>query len=267
MRVAMISDVFFDDAPAARLAGRLAEARAAGADVAVLPEIPLNPWSPATTSPRDDDAESADGPWARLLATAAREAGIGVVGGVIRRDTSGRRANTAVVFDSAGSQVATYSKVHLPDEAGFHEPCHYEPGLEPPRVIRAFGLPVGVQICSDINRPEGSHLLAAAGASAILHPRATEAATFDRWRLVLRSIALTNAVYVLSVNRPRPESGVHLGGPSIAIDPNGDVLAESCDAVVVVTLDAARLADCKARYPGYLKVFPQLYARGWIELA
>ena len=266
MRIALISDVFFDNDPAGRLAARLREARGGDADLALLPEIPLNPWSPAATTPRDDDAEGPAGPRHQMLADAARAAGIAVVGGVILRDAvSGRRTNTAVVFDRAGALVARYSKVHLPNEPGFHEPCHYDAGVEPPRVIRGFDVPLGIQICSDINRPEGSHILAAQGAAVILHPRATEAGTIDRWRLVLRAVAMTTATYVVSVNRPRPEGGVPLGGPSIAVDPNGDVLAESTDPIVIVAIDRARLAEGKARYPGYLKIFPEIYARGWHE--
>ena len=47
LTVALISDVFVqaDDAP--RLVASLMQARSRGADLAVLPEIPLNPWSPS----------------------------------------------------------------------------------------------------------------------------------------------------------------------------------------------------------------------------
>jgi hypothetical protein len=54
------------------------------------------------------------------------------------------------------------------DRPGFWETSHYEPGTAAPARIDAFGLPIGVQICSDANRPEGSHLLGAQGAQAIL---------------------------------------------------------------------------------------------------
>ena len=65
-------------------------------------------------------------------------------------------------------------KVHLPDEPGFHEVDHYRPGTEPPRRVDLEGLALGVQLCSDANRPVGSHLLAAQGVQAIVVPRATE---------------------------------------------------------------------------------------------
>ena len=157
-----------------RLKQRLAEAAERGADLAVLPEIPLNPWSPATKEAQDDDAEPMDGPARRAQAEAAAEAGIGLVGGIIHRAEDGRRTSRALVIDAHGEVRATYEKLHLPEEPGFWETSHYEPGTAAPGRIDAFGVPIGVQICSDNNRPEGTHLLGAQGAMAMLNPRATE---------------------------------------------------------------------------------------------
>jgi predicted amidohydrolase len=268
LSLALISDVFFTHDAATRLRARLNEVRAAGADVALLPEIPLNPWSPATPTPHADDAEEPGGRRHSIMSAAAKDVKIGLAGGAIVRDReTGRRLNTALVFDAHGALVARYAKVHLPDEPGFHEPCHYEPGDEPAVPIEAFGLPIGVQICSDMNRPAAAHALAAAGAVAILHPRATEAATYERWKLVLRSTAITCCAYVLSVNRPGPEQGVPIGGPSIAIDPNGEVLVETTDPVAVVTLEEAVLAEARRRYPGYLRTNARMYEEAWARAA
>ena len=264
LTVALISDVFFESDADVRLRRRLDEAASGGASLAVLPEIPLNSWSPATRTPNPDDAEGKTGPRHQMLSACARDAGIGVVGGAIVIDPStGKRHNTALVFDANGALVSTYRKLHLPDEEGFREPCHYEPGDEPPALVRGFGLPFGIQICSDMNRPEGSHLLGAMGAAAIINPRATQASTYERWKLVFRANALTSTAYVLSVARPAPEQGVPLGGASIAVDPNGNVIAESTDPVVFVQLDDCVIADARRRYPGYLSLYPELYARGW----
>ncbi len=59
--IALISDVFWQEDGADRLASRLEEACSMGAQVAVLPELPINPWSPATRTPRPEDAEGPDG--------------------------------------------------------------------------------------------------------------------------------------------------------------------------------------------------------------
>ena len=61
--------------------------------------------------------------------------------------------------------------------------------------------------------------LGAQGAVAMINPRASEEATYQRWKTVWRANALTSCCYVLSVNRPHPEDGVLIGGPSVVLDP------------------------------------------------
>jgi predicted amidohydrolase len=268
MVVALISDVFFSSDGRDRLRLRLGEARSLGADLAVLPELPLDPWFPASDQPRDEDAEPPDGPRQRALSDAAREAGIGVVGGAIVADpATGTRRSTAFVHDASGRLLSRYAKLHLPEEPGFWETSHYEPGDQPPRAVDGFPLTVGVQLCSDINRPEGCHLLGAQGVEAILAPRATEAATWPRWHIVLIANALTSTAYVLSVNRPKPEFGVPIGGASIAVAPDGEVLLETTEPVAVVRLERGAISRARAGYPGYLPVRAQLYADAWGQIA
>ena len=268
LTVALISDVFWEADGAGRLRQRMAEAAERGADLAVLPELPLNPWRPATKEAHDDDAEGMDGPRATTQREAAKEAGIGMVGGIIHRGgDTGRRTSRALVIDRAGEIRATYEKLHLPEEPGFWETSHYDPGTEPPRRIDAFGLPIGVQICSDNNRPQGTHLLGAQGAMAAIVPRASEEKTYQRWKTVFRSNALTGCLYVLSVNRPHPEEGVLIGGPSVAFDPNGELLLETTDRMALVTLDASTVTDARRAYPGYLPIHARLYAEAWADIA
>ncbi|HKQ60087.1 MAG TPA: carbon-nitrogen hydrolase family protein, partial [Candidatus Polarisedimenticolaceae bacterium] len=192
--------------------------------------------------------------------------GIGLVGGAIVHDPRvDRRFNRALVFAADGRFVAGYDKLHLPSEEGFWESDHYAPGDAPPQRIDGFGLPLGVQICSDLNRPEGCHLLGALGVEAILAPRATPPGSYERWKTVIRANALTSGCYVLSANRPA-EEGVPLGSPSLAVAPDGTVLAESTDEIRVVELDGTVVAAARREYPGYLAVRAELYARGWATL-
>jgi predicted amidohydrolase len=235
LNVALISEVFWEADGAVRLRERLADAVGRGADVAVLPELPLNPWRPATKDAVEADAEPMGGARMQAQASAAAEAGIGLVGGIIHRDLdTGRRTSRAIVFDRSGELVATYEKLHLPEEPGFWETSHYEP---------------------------------AAGAMAVLAPRATEERTYQRWKVVFRANALTSCCYILSVNRPHPEEGVLIGGPSIAVDPNGEVLLETTEPIGIVTLDAATVTQARVRYPGYLPVRARLYADAWSAIA
>jgi N-carbamoylputrescine amidase len=267
LTVALISEVFWEADGSQRLKQRLAEVAERGADLAVLPELPLNAWRPSTKEARPEDAEPVDGPRAIAQREAAGEAGIGLIGGIIHRDESGRRTSRALIIDAIGAIRGTYEKLHLPEEPGFWETSHYEPGTEPPKRIDAFGVPIGVQLCSDNNRPEGTHLLGAQGAMAMINPRATEEETYQRWKTVFRANALTSSVYVLSVNRPHPEDGVLIGGPSVAFDPNGALLVETTDTVALVTLDAKVVTDARRDYPGYLPIRARLYADAWDEVA
>lgn len=267
LTVALISEVFWEADGEQRLRQRLADAVDRGADLAVLPELPLNPWRPSSKVARDEDAEPMDGERGRIQADAAAEAGLGLVGGIIYRDAGGRRTSRALVFDRAGGLRATYEKLHLPEEDGFWETSHYEPGREAPKAIDAFGVSIGLQLCSDNNRPEGTHLLGAQGVIAMINPRATEERTYQRWKTVWRANALTSCCYVLSVNRPQPEGGVLIGGPSVAFDPNGDVLVETTEPLALVALDAGAVADARHAYPGYLPIRARLYADAWAQIA
>ncbi len=264
LTVALVTDTFPNDDDAPRLHDRLRAARDLGASLAVLPELPLNPWTPLTRQPSRADAEDPHGPRHRLLAAAARRAGLAVLGGAIVRDPgTGRRHNAALLLDADGQSLLLYRKIHLPDEEGYWEAHHYEPGDRLHTPARLAGWGIGVQICSDANRPQGCNALGAMGAEVILVPRATPPETWPRWELVLRTNAVTGCAYVISVNRPGTRSGGVVGGPSIAIGPSGDVLLETTDPVAVVTLERAALEAAREEYPGYLDVRADVYEEAW----
>jgi predicted amidohydrolase len=232
----------------------------------VLPELPLDAWFPQSRLAREEDAEEPGGPRQRALAEAARDTGVAVLGGVVVRDpSSGRRTSRALLFARDGALLASYAKLHLPAEPGFWESDHYEPGREPPRAICGLALRLGIQICSDLNRPEGSHLLGAQGVEAILAPRATPAASYERWLVVLRANAITSCAHVRSTNRPA-EAGTMIGGPSVAIAPDGEVLHETVQPLSVVRLHRAAIARARRDYPGYLTVRAGLYGQAWASL-
>ena len=262
--LAVITDVFPDPTSWDRLGDVLKEAASQGAQLAVLPELPLNPWSPATRAPREEDAEAVDGPRQRALSRAASVSGMSVLGGAIIRDPdSGIRHNTALLYGASGSCLARDKKIHLPAEEGYWETSHYKPGTEPPTVVSGLPMRIGFQVCSDVNRTTGFQLLGAMGAEVVLVPRCTPPQTYERWKLVLRANAVTSGCFVVSSNRPASTPDGYIGGPSIAISPTADVLLETTDPLGLVTLNREVLRSARQDYPGYLKVFPDVYARGW----
>jgi len=264
LTVALISEVFFDDEKGEKLQSILSQAKKQGAQLAILPELPLNRWAPATKELCDDDAEPIKGRRHHLQSLAAQTVGIGLLGGAIVKDpATGRRYNTALLFDQTGHHLGSFRKCHIPKEPGFWEAYHYSQGEDPPQVYDHFDIRFGIQICSDINRPQGALALAAQGAEAVINPRATEAATIDRWRVVFHALAITSAAYIISVNRPRAEQGVLIGGPNVAVDPLGCTLVDSTDQISIVTIKRSIVTEVRKKYPGYLPVRTDLYAKAW----
>ncbi|HJO15476.1 MAG TPA: carbon-nitrogen hydrolase family protein [Phycisphaerales bacterium] len=266
LTIALIRDVFPEAGDLDRLRDHLCQARDRGAALAVLPELAMLPWVPATQDPCDSHAEPACGPRHQLQSDIAAHCGIGLLGGAIVCDEQGRRFNTTLLFGPDGTHLHSYRKIHIPDEPGFWEADHYEADDTIPQPVNAFGMSMGVQICSDNNRPFGCHVLGAQGAQVILNPRATETATYVKWRPIWQANALTSGCWILSVNRPGPEAGVPIGGPSIAVAPDGTVVLETEDTVALVTVDQAAVTKARADYPGYLAFPTDLYAKAWATI-
>ena len=150
--VALLTDVFLEVSDHSRLREYLLEAKGSGATLAVLPELPLNPWSPATRESIEEDAEPSGGLRQQVFSRMASEVGIALLGGAIVTDSkTGKRYNTALFYDNNGQLIGRYRKIHLPEEEGYWETSHYMPGTDPPTVIPMPEVTIGVQICSDIN--------------------------------------------------------------------------------------------------------------------
>jgi len=263
LTIALISEIFGSER---ELVVCLEHAHDQDAALAILPELPFNLWSPATKAASAEDAEGPGGRRERMQCAAAKKAGIAVLGGVIRKDSSGLRTNLALLSDSRGCIIGSSAKHVLPDEEGFWECDHYRPSEDPPRTIEFTGIKLGVQICSDANRPTAAQLLAAQGVQVILAPRATSPSSWKRWRLAYQAMALTCSAWVVSVGRPRPEFGVDMGGPSLVVNPMGEVLLETTDRIAVTTLNLRAVEDARRSYPGYLAWAAKMYVAGWAEV-
>ncbi len=261
--VALISEVFRSEDT---LCASLHTARKQGADLAILPELPLNSWSPATKIQSPDDAEPPGGAREMILRNAAHKTSTAVLGGVIRQLSDGRRISLALLIDTQGQIVGASPKHVLPDEEGFWECDHYEPSHDPPEIIEFYGCKLGIQICSDANRPSAAQLLAAQGVQVILAPRATSPSTWERWCLAYQSMALTASAWVVSVNRPQMEYGVEIGGPSLVVNPMGDVVLETTERISTHSLDLQEVTDARKTYPGYLAWPAETYITGWKKI-
>ena len=135
---------------AAKILRLAQEAAAAGAEVAVFPELALCGYPPddLVLRPRFMDAVEAE---VEKLAAALPEKLLVMVGAPMRE--AGKLHNTAMLF-AGGKRVAVAKKRLLPNYGVFDERRIFAPGTEP-LVLDYRGVRLAVHICEDSWWPEG----------------------------------------------------------------------------------------------------------------
>ena len=86
---------------------------------------------------------------------------------------------------------------------------------------------LGVAICYDIRFPELFEELKRAGAQVIIIPAAFPRVRADQWRQMLRERAVQLQLPVLGINAVGDDGRNEFGGSSMAVGPDGTVLAEA----------------------------------------
>jgi NAD+ synthase (glutamine-hydrolysing) len=126
------------------------EAAAAGAEIAVFPELALCGYPPddLVLRPRFMDAVEAE---VEKLAAALPENLLAMVGAPLRAD--GKLYNTALFF-LGGKRVGLAKKMLLPNYGVFDERRIFAPGTEP-TVFEFRGMRLAVHVCEDSWWPEG----------------------------------------------------------------------------------------------------------------
>lgn len=242
---------------------RIAEAAAGGANVVCLPELFAGPYPCQSEDHRQFDlAEPIPGPTSDVLAGAARQHGVVVIGSLFERRDAGVYHNTAVVFDADGRPAGTYRKMHVPDDPLYYEKFYFTPGdLGFCSFPTRFGR-VGVGICWDQWFPEAARLVALSGAEVIFYPTAIGwqsdekepfgASQHSAWETMMRSHAVANGLFVAAVNRTGVEGQLEFWGASFACDPNGNVLARAghdAEQTLLVPCDLAQIEAARTHWP------------------
>ena len=127
-----------------RIIATLDEARAAGAQLMLTPELALSGYPPEDLLLRPDFYRACE---RELESLAARVTGIAVLVGHPEA-ASGRRYNAASVLEN-GRRVATYHKQLLPNYEVFDEERYFDPGSTS-CVFTIKGVRCGINICADI---------------------------------------------------------------------------------------------------------------------
>lgn len=237
----------------------LAEAAAAGARLAALPEN-FAFMGLADADKRAIAEEEGHGPIQTALAEAARRLRLWIVGGTVplRVAGDGRVAAACLLFDAEGRRVARYDKVHLFDvdlpgrQESYHESANIAPGSAPIVAETPVGR-LGLSVCYDVRFPELYRKLSGAGAQILCVPSAFTAPTGRaHWETLLRARAIENLCYVIAP----AQSGIHPNGretygDTLIVDYWGRVLRRlpRGRGTVVCDLDLERQAEARAAFP------------------
>lgn len=246
MRVAALqTDIAWED-PAAnfrRLEPKIAAARAAGAELAVLPEM----FACGFTMRAERVAEAPDGPTVSFLREGAARHGLWLAGSLPERSPGAERpANVLVVAGPAG-EMHRYAKLHPFTYAGEHEA--YRAGTERV-VIELGGLRCGLFVCYDLRFADEFWALAPRVDAYLVVANWPEARR-HHWRSLLAARAIENQAYVVGVNRVGEGGALRYAGDSAILDPMGEVLASAAgqETMLLADLDAATVAGVRTALP------------------
>jgi len=185
----------------------------------------------------------------------ARRLGVVIVTSLFERRAPGLYHNTAVVFDTDGSEAGRYRKMHIPDDPAYYEKFYFTPGDIGFKPIDTSVGRLGVLVCWDQWYPEAARLMALAGADILIYPTAigwestdTEAEKerqLEAWITVQRGHAVANGLPVITVNRTGLEpdlsgatNGIRFWGNSFVAGPQGELIFRApADAECVETID------------------------------
>ena len=235
----------------------MAEAAQEGAQLVALPEYFC------FMGQRDGDklalAETpGDGPIQQMLADAALQHGVWVIGGTLplRTGSPDRVFNACCVYSPEGQLAARYDKIHLVRYDNGRE--SYDEG----RVLQAGttpvacdvgGLRLGLSICYDLRFPELYRRLMHPPCDLLAVPAAfTHTTGRAHWEVLLRARAIENQCYVIApAQGGLHENGRRTFGHSLIVDPWGEVLAVQAEGegVVLAELDPARIAQVRSQLP------------------
>jgi predicted amidohydrolase len=204
----------------------IAQAREAGVDLLVFPELSLTGYRLLHLTPRV--ALPAGSPVLQRLAAAA--APMRLLVGFVEEGERGVLYNSAVLL-SDGGPVHVHRKLYLPTYGLFQEARFFGAG----RRLETASLPwgkAGVLICEDLWHPELARRLAGAGVKLLIVPSSGPGrigagelpASHESWEILTRATAILNTCWVVYCNRVGWEEGSFYSGSSHILRPGGELV-------------------------------------------
>ena len=229
--------------------------RSQGSDLVLLPEMPFYRW-PMTRqefSPEAwDAAVAAHAAWLPRL----EELAPAVVATTRPITENGNRFNEGFLWFPGEGVRTVHRKVYLPDEMGFWEASWYQPGPPEFSLVEVAGARLGFLICTEQWFFEHARDYGRQGAHLILSPRATLAATTEKWLAGGRSLATVSGAYHLASNLAGPSDvSTPWGGTGWILEPEeGEILGRTSAEQPFLTLaiDLQQAERAKGTYPRYV---------------
>ena len=233
------------------------EARSAGADLLIFPELSLTGYVLQDLASTLAHSPKADDPVFRPLLDASHD--LDLVVGFVDEDHR-HRFFIASAYLSRGEVVHVHHKVYLPTYGLFDEGRFFAWG----DAIRAFDTRfgrAGILICEDFWHASPPYLLwldgadlfwfvsASPGRGLTAEPQLESA----RWvEHINRAYASLFTTFVAHANRVGYEDGLNFWGGSTLFDPNGDLVAKGPyheEALTLAEIDLNQLHRTRARLP------------------
>ena len=232
-----------------------------GAQIICLPELFLTQYFCQTEDTQNFSlSESLPGPTSETLSKLAKELEVVLIVPLFEKRTEGIYHNTALVIDADGSIAGTYRKMHIPDDPCFFEKFYFTPGDTGFKSFPTRYGRVGVLICWDQWFPEAARLTTLSGAQFLFYPTAIGYQDEDAkesiqqitaWETIQRSHAISNGVFLGSVNRVGRENALTFWGRSFICNPFGKVIgqAENEPEIVIAQCSLPEIESVRQNWP------------------
>jgi len=232
-----------------------------GAQIICLPELFLTPYFCQTEDAQNFSlAESLPSPASKTLSKLAKELKVVLIVPVFEKRAQGIYHNTALVIDADGSIAGTYRKMHIPDDPCFFEKYYFTPGDTGFKSYATRYGRVGVLICWDQWFPEAARLTVLSGAQFLFYPTAIGYQDEDAkeskqqiaaWETIQKSHAISNGVFLGSVNRVGREKSLTFWGRSFICNPFGNVIgqAEKDPQIVIAQCSLPEIDSTRQNWP------------------
>ena len=232
-----------------------------GAQIICLPELFLTQYFCQTEDPDNFSlAEPLPGPTSTKLSKLAKELQVVLIVPLFEKRTQGIYHNTAIVIDADGSIAGTYRKMHIPDDPCFFEKFYFTPGDTGFKSFSTRYGKVGVLICWDQWFPEAARLTALSGAQFLFYPTAigyqdedakVSQQQISAWETIQKSHAISNGVFLASVNRVGRENALTFWGKSFICNPFGEVIGQAEDEpqILIAKCPLSEIESTRQNWP------------------